>query len=145
MKVFQVTLEGFDGGTDKTDDKILWCVAKDLQDVIKLLKQMNVNFTDVHATDLDITVAGIDFWLLDPHLSLHEATQTLEKEMEEFLEGLDYVVVDGLIRYDLNEDPVLIKATELLARWGTLQSLGAIFQADTSRWSILDDNVDSWM
>lgn len=146
MKVFQVTLTGYDGGTDKTDDKIIWCVAKDIQDVDKLLRQMGVRFEDIHPTDLDLTVAGIDFWLLPPtKYPLKETVEQLEKEMNEFIDSLNSEVVDGLIRYDLNDDPVLIKAVEIVSRWRTLESMGIVFESDTSRWSSLDDNIDSWM
>ncbi len=78
-------------------------------------------------------------------LYLKTMVPQFEKSMEEFIDGLDSCVVDDLVRYDLGETPVLIKAVELVSQWKMLENFGAKFSSDLTRWTALDDNIDSLM
>lgn len=94
MNVYQVTLSGFDGSTDLTDNKIIWVVAEEPEVVTDLLDKLGVKGYDIGPTDLDPSVAGIDFIIPDKPeikegnegLTLVDISMRLEQDLKEFCE-----------------------------------------------------------
>jgi hypothetical protein len=63
MKTYEITLKGFDGSTDETDDKILWFVCADSiqvdqtsSELIEYVKEIDVHQAPEGAIDLAFTV-----------------------------------------------------------------------------------------
>lgn len=68
MKTFEITLNGFDGSTDETDDKIIWAQAPCLGVLKKKLEQMGVSYKEIDSMErppihaaIDIIVNGIGY------------------------------------------------------------------------------------
>jgi hypothetical protein len=51
--VVEVVAVGFDGSTDKTDDRVLWVGAPSVEIVAEMLNALNVPHESISATDLD--------------------------------------------------------------------------------------------
>ena len=60
-KVYEITLAGFNRGTDITDDQIIWVAAQGEAPVGRLCARMKIKFDSIEPTDLDPSDAGIDF------------------------------------------------------------------------------------
>jgi hypothetical protein len=69
-QVFELVLKGFDGGTDETDDKIIW-IAVD-HPVGNLFIKLNDNPSNpihrISELDIDINSAGIDM-IIEKHFN----------------------------------------------------------------------------
>jgi len=65
MKVYEVTLEGFDGGTDETDHLILWITAPNVKRVFAFLDGQGIKYETVFPIGVDLTSGGIDYILTD--------------------------------------------------------------------------------
>jgi len=64
-KVYEIVLIGFNGGTDETDDNILWVVSDSKESVAEFLNKLKMKFVSIEETDLDINAFGIDIHLID--------------------------------------------------------------------------------
>jgi len=145
MKLIQVTLQGFDGSTDKTDHKIVWIVGDNLQAVRQFLDRLEVDVQAIEETDLGIESAGVDLFVTreKPPKTISDAVKSVQSDLNDFIDNLDYEMVDDIKRFNL-ADPELIRASELLSRKEMLEELGGIFEPNPD-YEILSDNVESWM
>jgi hypothetical protein len=64
MKIVEVTLKGFDGGTDSTDDKIIWVYAESAEQVTLSTDSVAVYIEQVCTTDL-LTAEDFSYEQLD--------------------------------------------------------------------------------
>lgn len=61
LKVYEVQLAGFNGGTDGTDNEVVWVAAPSRESVLDLCTRMKIDFDFVEPTEMEPDVAGIDF------------------------------------------------------------------------------------
>lgn len=61
--IFEATLVGYDGSTDETDDKIIWVLAGNPEEVTRFLTVRGMSVDYVNKTDLPLDSAGVDYRL----------------------------------------------------------------------------------
>ena len=61
MKVYQVTLRGFDGSTEKTDHLIIWVKSPSIEGVSFIITENNLDYISIDETSLALDVPGIDY------------------------------------------------------------------------------------
>lgn len=146
MKAFQITLKGYDGGTDTTDHLIIWISAIDRAQLDSLLIKLQVPYESVDEMGIDPLDNAVDFNIAVTPVMLMEKTNETIKELDRFMTESTSVIVDGLKRYHFST-PQLIMATQLLAQKEILKSFGCSFDktGNADEYTCLDDNVESWL
>lgn len=140
MKMFQVTLEGWTGDGEN-DDRIVWCVADDIDKVRALLDQMDVPYIDLEETDLDPDVIGVDFKVYpdEQREKTISALCQLEKDMHAFITAVT-ILDEG--RFDLDEYPVLLRAQQLLQKYQLFKEIGFMANVAEAEWEALATQVE---
>ncbi|HUW44849.1 MAG TPA: hypothetical protein VMW50_03545 [Dehalococcoidia bacterium] len=64
MIVYEVVEEGFNGGTDATDEKIIWIISKDKESVIRFCNSKDIIYTSIEVTSISIDSIGIDYVII---------------------------------------------------------------------------------
>ena len=54
MKVYQLTLRGFDGSTDETDHLIIWVKAPSIDDVSLVCKEHDLDYVSIDEIDIGL-------------------------------------------------------------------------------------------
>ena len=65
MKTYQITLAGYDGGTDETDHLIRWINADSKELVDTHIKNNNLDVIDMHTIGPFTEEEGVDLTLKD--------------------------------------------------------------------------------
>lgn len=101
---FQITLKGYDGSTDRTDDLIKWAVAPDRETLdawlpasgweVEQLEAFHLGSPDMQPGD------GVDVILLNgqPHYVTHYVTSQVESSAQEDRQALIDRYVDLMVR-----------------------------------------------
>jgi|TARA_R100000501_G_C2539329_1_gene58795 hypothetical protein len=72
MKVIEIVLRGFYGGTDETDHLIVWVSAEDMEAVAKVADHHTEKVQYFSLTDLPTGDGGIDYFLPRQTAELHQ-------------------------------------------------------------------------
>lgn len=108
MRVIEITAVGFDGSSDKTDDRVLWIRADNAESVHDRLHMLNVPHIDVNEIEIKFAMPGevipldhaiaklFKFAMDDMRAALKPFAELLEEPanaetMELFIDPLDVV------------------------------------------------------